>query len=1691
MAVIKCKMCGGDIELSTDKTFGTCEYCGSTMTLPRIDNEQRAAAFNRGNHFRRIGEFDKALAVYERIVAEDDTDAEAHWCCVLCRFGIEYVEDPETYEYLPTCHRASFDSVLEDVDYLAALEHSDGVTRRHYQRDAAKIAEIQRGILATSQNAEPYDVFISYKELDANGERTRDSILAQDIYYQLTERGWRVFFSRISLEDVPGTQYEPYIFAALNSAKVMVVVGTSAENLNAVWVKNEWSRYLSLMRKDRSKLLLPCYRDMDPYDLPEQLAVLMSYDMGKIGFLQDLIRGIGKVLSADKPKEPERENIKETVVVQHASNTNISALLKRGAMALEDGDWEKADGFFEEVLNHDAECVGAYIGKTLYETKSHSLDEFVKKLLEKHRQDSFKTLYIEKDAEHINASVKKFALPGYLKTEEILPLYDYKLQYSSRVDSRLLQKEQTLKDWDSYKWLARAQRFDPEEKDPSLTRAKRELNNQLERRIKEAQREEEEEKKKLEAAYAAHLAKADEKAKAAYDNAAKRREADYQSYLKSAKYENDIAKLHNTAKLFEALNGYKDSAAQAEGCRSKAAEIKRRQELEAARLKAERAERTKKAAIIIGTVAALAAAVILVITTVIPAMKYSSAQEALEAGNYDEAIAAFTALDDYKDSAQQAEHANNLKIAELERIAAEKAAEAARLEAERQAAIEAEEKARQEAEAARLEAEAAAEQARLEAEEAAEQARLEAEAAAEAARLEAEAEAERARIAAEEAAEKARIEAEEAARLLYESSLEGRYEAAMELMEEGKLPQAAVAFGQIADYKDAKALSLALWDEIDLGDTISAGNGHTVCLMSDGSVKTVGRYGNIGGNGYISVSAGHYSTSATKADGSVYTVRFDTAVSHQVESTTAPAENLPTDIVAESGGYGLRFDGTIVGNHYETDFYGDVSGWTDIIAIEATNNHVVALRTDGTVVASGTSEDGQCDVGEWTDIVAISASASHTLGLKADGTVVATGRNNCGQCNVGEWTGIVAISAGNEHSVGLKSDGTAVAVGDNFRGPCDVSEWTNIAMPGSLDYGRLYRKAEAQLARGNKGAAAISFYKAGKFADARERSMALWDEVAVRDTISAGRDFALGLTAGGKVCATEIYAEPNYHTSFGNSQLNNWRDLSAVSAGYAYTLGLKSNGEVLMGIYDPRYDKDNRNLAEDWTDIVAVSSGHSHAVGLRADGTVLSTGFIASDVGAWTDIVSVSAGYMFTVGLRTDGTVLADGTNTYNQCNVSDWTDIVAISAGNNHTVGLKSDGTVVATGHNGNGQCDVGEWTDIVAISAGVDHTVGLKADGTVVAVGDDFCGQCDVSSWRNVVAVSAASTYTIAQCTDGGMLITGDNNSRSESLSAVKDWTDIKLPTYMLFSLDRGLVANIAMTLFKSGDVKGSMKLWDELVARNSVAAKAWGTVTVKVDGTVAQTIDIDYSGFQKYGYWVPPKDLGVSSWRNIIEISAGDNHIVGLKSDGTVLVARPDNSYEFPYYSQRDVGNWRDLVSVSAGDIHTLGLKADGTVVAVGQNVDGRCDVSEWTDIVAISAGNSHSVGLRSDGTVVAVGGERYGQCDVSDWTDIVAVSAGGTHTAGLKADGTVVAVGSNIYGQCNVGDWTDIVAISAGVSYTVGMKADGTLVVVGGGRRGEGDISEWTDIVTLSSKDCIGLKADGTVVTVNITKPINGR
>lgn len=367
MAIIKCKMCGGDLNLIEGASTAACEFCGSVQTIPNLDDEKKLIQFERAERLRRQCEFDKAAGIYETIVADFRQEAEAYWGLVLCKYGIEYVDDPATGKKIPTCHRSSFDSIMEDSDFEQVMENADLMARRVYRDEAKQIEEIRKGIIAVSANEQPYDIFICYKETAENGNRTLDSVLAQDVYNALTDKGYRVFFSRISLEDKLGVEYEPYIFAALNSAKVMLVFGTDYEYFNAVWVKNEWSRFLKLMAKDKEKHLIPCFKGIDAYDMPKEFARLQAQDLGKVGAVQDLLRGIDKLLSRQQAM------VKETVYAPStASSPSVQSLLQRTQLFLEDGEWKTADDYCEKVLDIEPQNAWAYLYKMMAQMRVHT-----------------------------------------------------------------------------------------------------------------------------------------------------------------------------------------------------------------------------------------------------------------------------------------------------------------------------------------------------------------------------------------------------------------------------------------------------------------------------------------------------------------------------------------------------------------------------------------------------------------------------------------------------------------------------------------------------------------------------------------------------------------------------------------------------------------------------------------------------------------------------------------------------------------------------------------------------------------------------------------------------------------------------------------------------------------------------------------------------------------------------------------------------------------------------------------------------------------------------------------------------------------------------------------------------------------------------------------------------------------------
>ena len=372
-----CKNCGANLLVEEGSLVAKCPYCGTEQTVPRLDSDKKQNLYKRADHFRRNNDFDRAMSLYEQVLAEDSTDAESYWSIVLCRYGIEYVENRETKRLVPTVHRTQQSSILEDEDYLSALEYADARQREFYEEEAARIDEMQKNILMVSRNTEPYDVFICYKETDDKTKaKTKDSVYAFDIYNALEKEGLRVFFSKVTLKNKPGIEYEPYIFGALQTAKVMIVVGTEQVYFNAPWVKNEWSRFKRLMADDPSKVLMTAYADIDLMDIPRELQEspsglkLQAVDMSALGYLQNLVYGVKTIVrgAGGKREEPARAG-------SSFMRPEIAGLHKRMFQFLEDGEFDKAAEYSDRILDMDPENAEAYLGQWLASLGLHHRED--------------------------------------------------------------------------------------------------------------------------------------------------------------------------------------------------------------------------------------------------------------------------------------------------------------------------------------------------------------------------------------------------------------------------------------------------------------------------------------------------------------------------------------------------------------------------------------------------------------------------------------------------------------------------------------------------------------------------------------------------------------------------------------------------------------------------------------------------------------------------------------------------------------------------------------------------------------------------------------------------------------------------------------------------------------------------------------------------------------------------------------------------------------------------------------------------------------------------------------------------------------------------------------------------------------------------------------------------------------------
>ena len=272
---------------------------------------------------------------------------------------------------------------------------------------------------------------------------------------------------------------------------------------------------------------------------------------------------------------------------------------------------------------------------------------------------------------------------------------------------------------------------------------------------------------------------------------------------------------------------------------------------------------------------------------------------------------------------------------------------------------------------------------------------------------------------------------------------------------------------------------------------------------------------------------------------------------------------------------------------------------------------------------------------------------------------------------------------------------------------------------------------------------------------------------------------------------------------------------SQVSAGYAFTLALASDGSVWAWGWNAYGQLGNGSAASSTTPtpvqmpvgvvFTAVSAGWFHTLALAPNGKVWAwgdNGYGQLGDGTLTDrrspvkvsspkgvrFTQVSAGVYHNLALRSDGTAwawgsningeLGDGTRTAERSPVKVHTapgvTITEVSAGYYDSLALTSTGAALAWGSNYTGQLGVGATRDqhspvsvhlpdgvsFTQVSAGFAHSVALASDGTVWSWGSDKLGQLgDGRNKRRTspVEVAVPGSTRVIQVDAGGAYSVG----------------------------------------------------------------------------------------------------------------------------------------------------------------------------------------------------------------------------------------------------------------------------------------------------------------------------------------------
>lgn len=275
--VFKCPNCYGT-NYKEEKGITLCKSCGSKFQSLRFNfgSKESSQLYFEAVNKRTTLHFDEAGEILDELISKNPEISEYYYQRLLCKLGVSFVDEDNSRKI--TISRLSNLKITDMDDYKKAIDKaSSEEIKEEYKQAFAEIEKIRQKAIEVSSKIKNYSVFISFKQHPDNDRNafTADYDIARQIYEHLIGRGYEVFFSPVSLQEKSGADYEPIIYHALRTAKIMLVVAATQgkDYVESVWVKNEWSRYLQFIKEEEDRILIPVLANgYQPENLPSGLA---------------------------------------------------------------------------------------------------------------------------------------------------------------------------------------------------------------------------------------------------------------------------------------------------------------------------------------------------------------------------------------------------------------------------------------------------------------------------------------------------------------------------------------------------------------------------------------------------------------------------------------------------------------------------------------------------------------------------------------------------------------------------------------------------------------------------------------------------------------------------------------------------------------------------------------------------------------------------------------------------------------------------------------------------------------------------------------------------------------------------------------------------------------------------------------------------------------------------------------------------------------------------------------------------------------------------------------------------------------------------------------------------------------------------------------------------------------------------